>query len=732
MLFTICLAASCVALLPGRAFATDEHRVVVSLGDSYSSGEGVEPFYHQNDAHDENNLDWLAHRSEKSWGGKLRIQDKNGDYITLSDVRDGGDTVDWYFVAASGAETQDIKNRRQPKPVPYWTHSEFTVSMRLTHNYSLPEQIKVFDSIPYGTVDYVTMTLSGNDAGFVDILTTAVAKSFEAINPDKLANELNKIWDRYDSEIGPHLEQAYRDIREAAGSQATIIVAGYPQLLAQRDINEAAINVYEAKLINENVSKFNGKINELVTRLREQEGFKIYFVSVEERFKGHGAYSDDPYLNPVILGAQAQDLDDWAIVSSYSVHPNEKGVAAYARAVQYEIDRQEDKKNGITRTLPENSGATDGKTRDIALVLDVSGSMAGDPIEEVQRATVRFGDAVLGSTAKVGIIAFDNNARVVEGLSNNTERIEMASEQLSPGGGTNLGAGLMKAHDMLEDSDADRKIIVIMTDGASNAGMSDNELLVYSSMLTNTGYYVYTLGFFSNMTSDQKANPQWLLESIASPGCHYEVSDASDLQFFFGDIADQINGVKYNYIRIACPVDVTVEHDGEVLSSVGATGSMRSSFGTLTFEVPQTAGGGKGSVNDEDTVKILRLREGPDYKVSINGTGTGTMDYSIGFVDDEGEYSDMRYFDGIEVSPQTQIATTASVSDSTLLTVDYDGDGVAEKRLVAGANEHAKLVDNSDYAWRGLTYLGAVLVLFAALHVWNKVRRYRKEKRAQQ
>ena len=48
---------------------TKGSRIIVSLGDSYSSGEGVEPFYGQNEstANKVKNQDWLAHRSEKSW-----------------------------------------------------------------------------------------------------------------------------------------------------------------------------------------------------------------------------------------------------------------------------------------------------------------------------------------------------------------------------------------------------------------------------------------------------------------------------------------------------------------------------------------------------------------------------------------------------------------------------------------------------------------------------------------
>ena len=55
-----------IAGLCGSAAA--EGKVIVSLGDSYSSGEGIEPFYGQEEEMEVKcqNPDWLAHRSEKS------------------------------------------------------------------------------------------------------------------------------------------------------------------------------------------------------------------------------------------------------------------------------------------------------------------------------------------------------------------------------------------------------------------------------------------------------------------------------------------------------------------------------------------------------------------------------------------------------------------------------------------------------------------------------------------
>ena len=78
---------------------------------------------------------------------------------------------------------------------------------------------------------------------------------------------------------------------------------------------------------------------------------------------------------------------------------------------------------------------------------------------------------------------------------------------------------------------------------------------------------VYTLGFFHNLEGENLGECRQLMADIASEGYHYEVSSADSIQFVFDDIAQQVSGGEYVYIKIACPVDVTVQKDGEVLRS---------------------------------------------------------------------------------------------------------------------------------------------------------------------
>ena len=113
------------------------------------------------------------------------------------------------------------------------------------------------------------------------------------------------------------------------------------------------------------------------------------------------------------------------------------------------------------------------------------------------------------------------------------------------------------------------------------------------------------------------------MEKIASEGCHYEVSSSEDLVFFFEDVAGQIGGQKYIYVKVACPVDVSVTYKGETLSSAENDQNLRTSFGTLSFREnegkenneEESSGYSNTYLKEADSkVKILRLKEGTDEK----------------------------------------------------------------------------------------------------------------------
>ncbi len=317
------------ALFSTNAFSHEKSTVIVSLGDSFSSGEGIPPFYGQDDTLENkvNNHDWLSHRSKKCWPGQLTLPGVSGK---MSENRN----TNWYFVATAGATTEHLtKSFRK----------DYHVSGQIGYQ-EIPPQLDIFKKLGEKKADYVTITIGGNDADFQNLVTDSVAAT---LNPEVLDIRLTMVWEEFFREGGTRdkLRKAYTDISQIAGSQAKIIVAGYPKLL-DKDGKSILFTKETATLLNKSISKFNDEIKSVVNSCKE-DGMQIYFVSVEEAFDGHEAYSNDPYINPVMF-KQSEELFP-VIVSSYSIHPNEKGAAIYAKCVQEMIDKLEKEKSTVPR-----------------------------------------------------------------------------------------------------------------------------------------------------------------------------------------------------------------------------------------------------------------------------------------------------------------------------------------------------------------------------------------------
>ena len=488
--------------------------------------------------------------------------------------------------------------------------------------------------------------------------------------------------------------------------------------------------------------------------------YSMHDNSIAEVLYRKGASVVYGYTEPVTTGYCNKTLFETVINSMILSGSNSQKALETAKKIYGEKDPNNTDEDCVmkmygdstyTMVVDSTQSVSSSSDRDIMLVLDTSGSMSGTPISETRKAAVKFVDTILDSNANIGIVTYNGSAKLKSDFSNNKSYLESVINDLDCGGSTNIDDGLCKADEKLSQSSAKKKIIVLMSDGMPNEGRTGDNLVNYAEELKQKGIYIYTLGFFEK-TSD-KTEPQALMEKIASEGCHYEVSDADSLVFFFGDIADQISGQKYIYVRIACPVDVSVTHNGETLNSSNYNQNTRTSFGTLTFEETdsqsengsyyqdsgnsnnsggiwgQNGSSGSSSLTDSETdsrVKILRLKEGEDYDIKINGNGFGTMNYSIGFMNENGDYSDFRRFNNISINSLTRIDTVAKVSDKTVLNVDENGDGKYDVTYEAKANSYGEIVDYSYVVYIIIGVAAVVVILILVLIIGSKVKKRRR------
>lgn len=340
------------------------------------------------------------------------------------------------------------------------------------------------------------------------------------------------------------------------------------------------------------------------------------------------------------------------------------------------------------------------KQRDTVLVLDRSGSMWGTPLIEMKQSAINFCRTLLNKgDNQIEIISYDNSVSK-SGFLTSFSDLEAYINDIYDGGTTNMYEALCQADYDFQNYARTNSIqnIVIMSDGIPNEGdIYPNGVMtkwceknhfdnIYSSAVENGNavcvladdlkekYNIYSLGFFHSLQSDEKAYCKYLMKYIQNQG-YYEVDEAENLKFTFDDISDEVRNGSKIVIRIACPVDVTVTCGKEKLSSSYANYQDSVSFGTLQ------------RVGVSDDIKVVELDSDKEYQISLNGTGSGTMDYSVTYYDENDTISDSRKFENVPITANTQITTDATKSETTELTIDSDGDGEKDSVWTAAANE---------------------------------------------
>jgi Ca-activated chloride channel family protein len=109
----------------------------------------------------------------------------------------------------------------------------------------------------------------------------------------------------------------------------------------------------------------------------------------------------------------------------------------------------------------------------VYLVVDTSGSMEGEKLEQAQAALRIFLEQIQGDMERVGLIQFATYVHPVVDLDEmgaNRAALEMAVDQMEANGDTALLDAVYEAHRRLQDlGDSERiNAIVVMTDGQEN------------------------------------------------------------------------------------------------------------------------------------------------------------------------------------------------------------------------------------------------------------------------
>ena len=165
----------------------------------------------------------------------------------------------------------------------------------------------------------------------------------------------------------------------------------------------------------------------------------------------------------------------------------------------------------------------------LVLVIDRSGSMSGDRIQNVKKSLLKL-VGKLTSRDLISIVTYSDDARVcVETTqADKIQSIESAIRNIRAGGSTNLHAGLMKGYEIAKRNldDARSSRVILLTDGLANRGVIDeSEIASQSKTFNDQGIGLSTIGLGDSFNRS-------LLRELADAGrgaIHF-VADAKDIQ----------------------------------------------------------------------------------------------------------------------------------------------------------------------------------------------------------
>lgn len=260
----------------------------VAMGDSFSSGEGVEPFDKDTAVKGKNE----CHRSKYAYPRLLGST--SGLRLNLGAKG---------FAACSGATTSAIT---------LGYNSEGAQIDKLT-----------------ATTDLVTMTIGGNNVPFEDFAYACVfpnpaARCSGKAYKEAMAGVTKNVTPRVEYALG-----AVRDRLTNLGSDATVLVAGYPHMVPEKWVADSnGCWWFEPDELTA-IRKLTDALNSAVKKQVDKFGGRFHFVSATEKtspFRGHELCrrmkdKSPEFFNNVNLKKP----------KSYIFHPNKDGQMAYAR-----------------------------------------------------------------------------------------------------------------------------------------------------------------------------------------------------------------------------------------------------------------------------------------------------------------------------------------------------------------------------------------------------------------
>lgn len=172
----------------------------------------------------------------------------------------------------------------------------------------------------------------------------------------------------------------------------------------------------------------------------------------------------------------------------------------------------------------------------IALVVDTSGSMRGEPLVQAAEALRTFVDS-MGPSDVAALIAFNSRYELVQPFTADKETLAAAVDTLQAGGETALYDAVRYALETVSAQPVGRRAVIVLSDGRDTASGANLDEVIARAALRNIP--VYTLGLQQSQDFDAATLERLAQETGA---VNLLTSEAAALRDLYAQLGRQFQG----------------------------------------------------------------------------------------------------------------------------------------------------------------------------------------------
>ena len=183
---------------------------------------------------------------------------------------------------------------------------------------------------------------------------------------------------------------------------------------------------------------------------------------------------------------------------------------------------------------------------DIVLVLDRSGSMEGEALENLKLGAKAFIDIIdeatdgtqdgqIGGGSRIGVVSFATTATQDTQLITSVSDLKAAVDALEADGNTNHAAAFTQGQALFDDMSTNARVMVLFTDGNTTVGPDPSPI---AAAARAAGTIIYAIGLSGTDGVDPAALEDW----ASKPASSYVAitPDAAELEELFENLARNI------------------------------------------------------------------------------------------------------------------------------------------------------------------------------------------------